>query len=84
MTLDDWRDGNACTTRLLRAFLAGAYTGQDSPLSARNGRICVSSCMYRSRIRRKFHAAEGATWPPGKKREESHHSEGRLNQAWKT
>jgi hypothetical protein len=33
---------------------------------------------------RKFRAARGAMWPPGKKREESHHSEGRLNQAWKT
>ncbi len=27
-----WRDGNACTTRLLRLFLAGAYTDQDSLL----------------------------------------------------
>ena len=27
-----WRDGNACTTSILRLFLTGAYTGKDSPL----------------------------------------------------
>src|SRR5256712_732560 len=36
-----WRDGNACTTSELRGFLRGAYTGGESLLSARIGRIGV-------------------------------------------
>src|SRR6266849_7718629 len=36
-----WRDGNACTTSELRGFLRGAYTGGESPLLARIGRIGV-------------------------------------------
>jgi len=27
-----WRDGNACTTSILRRFLAAAYTQMDAPL----------------------------------------------------
>ena len=32
-----WRDGNSCTTSVLRPFLAGAYTDVDSPLSGADG-----------------------------------------------
>lgn len=32
MGAEDGEMGNACTTTILRLFLAGAYTGIDSPL----------------------------------------------------
>ena len=40
--------------------------------------------VCRPRIRRKCHAPRGERGPQGKTREDSYHSEGRLNQAWKT
>jgi hypothetical protein len=36
-----WRDGNSCTTSVLRPFLAGAYTDVDSPFQTRRGLTCV-------------------------------------------
>jgi len=37
-----WRDSHACTTSVLHGFLGGAYTGGDSRMFVRIGRICVS------------------------------------------
>jgi len=53
-----WRDGNACTTGELRGFLRGAYTGGESLLLARIGRIGVFCEPDRTRTSR----AGSATW----------------------
>ena len=41
-----WRDGNACTTSILRRFLAAAYTQMDAPLWGVKRGHCVFGDLH--------------------------------------
>ncbi len=65
-------------------FDRGLYWRRFATLSEKIGEFVYLFVYLAGIERRKFRTARGAMWPPGKIRAESHHSEGRLDQAWKT